>query len=99
MVSFMIPPPATGPTRWVGGHWRPVVRLHGGVDVERPPVDVGGLGAVGARDRYGDHFRSRMASITSRGAMWARYRSVVAREAWPSWRWMMGIGIPSIISS
>lgn len=49
--------------------------------------------------RYAAQVRACIARITSLGAMWSRYLAVVARLLWPSCRWMIGTGTPSIISS
>jgi hypothetical protein len=49
--------------------------------------------------RQGLHSRFPIVSMTCLGAMWDKYRSVVTCETWPSWRWMIGIGTPSIINS
>jgi len=44
---------------------------------------------------------SRFANVltTSLGTMRERYVSVVASDACPNWRWMIGIGTPSISGS
>lgn len=48
---------------------------------------------------YSSHSRCRRASILAAGAMWRRYRSVTAKEAWPSWSWMKFTGNLSSASS